>query len=145
MSHVLLAMVLVIPVVAVPVAALLVRWANICAFRGRHDRAAPKPLSLEREAQRCDEETDGEVRSLLTAGYSMPVRRWTGRVTRRTSAMLSCVVCSFETYLDDVVLRVGEERCVCLRCYARETETELRMPLPLRQQLVASLEQSPRA
>ena len=59
--------------------------------------------------------------------------------------MLSCVVCSFETYLDDVVLRVGGERCVCLRCYARETETELRMPSSLQRQLVASLEQNPRA
>lgn len=144
MTDVLLASVLVIPVIAGAVAVLVLRLVNARAFRGAGDRAAPKPLSLDREAQGGGE-ADGEVKSLLTAGYRVPVPRWTGRAARRPAAMLRCMVCSFETYLDDVVLRVGEARCVCLRCYARETETELWMPRWLQRQLVTFLEQSPRA
>ena len=53
--------------------------------------------------------------------------------------MLTCAICSFPTYLDDVVVRFKGWRCVCLRCYARETGSTRRMPAELRRDLEASL------
>jgi hypothetical protein len=35
-----------------------------------------------------------------------------------------CYVCKFEVPLDDVVLRLGESECVCVRCYEREVKDE---------------------
>ncbi|HZU76303.1 MAG TPA: hypothetical protein VFA70_06030 [Dehalococcoidia bacterium] len=49
-----------------------------------------------------------------------------------------CVICHFETELDDVVAQSGG-RCVCLRCYGRETGSELQMPKLLRRELTAVL------
>ena len=35
--------------------------------------------------------------------------------------MTTCVICRFDTELDDVVVRLPSGRCVCLSCYDRET------------------------
>ena len=41
--------------------------------------------------------------------------------------MFVCVICHFDAELDDVVFDRGDGRCVCLRCYERETRTERRV------------------
>ena len=51
---------------------------------------------------------------------------------------MTCVICHFETELDDVVAH-SSGRCVCLRCYGRETGTERQMPKQLRRELSALL------
>jgi hypothetical protein len=53
--------------------------------------------------------------------------------------MFTCLICRFDAELDDVALRRGGPRCICLRCYTRETGTEKRMPKGLRGQLLATL------
>jgi hypothetical protein len=53
--------------------------------------------------------------------------------------MKTCTICRFETELDDVALAGGPGRCVCLRCFARETATELTMPKALRREIIAAL------
>jgi hypothetical protein len=37
--------------------------------------------------------------------------------------MYLCVICRFPAELDDVIAPTSTGRCVCLRCYARETES----------------------
>jgi hypothetical protein len=59
-----------------------------------------------------------------------------GRSAERRAMV--CVICHFETELDDVVAQSGG-RCVCLRCYGRETGSELQMPKLLRRELTAVL------
>jgi hypothetical protein len=49
--------------------------------------------------------------------------------------MLFCGLCYWMTELDDVVVRVGRDACVCLRCHGRETRTHRSMPRPLRRLL----------
>jgi hypothetical protein len=53
--------------------------------------------------------------------------------------MLTCIICRFETELDDVEVRQGTAHCVCLRCFARETGSGRPMPKALRRQLIATL------
>ena len=53
--------------------------------------------------------------------------------------MWACAICRFETELDDVVLTCGDGRCICLRCFERETGSARPMPKGLRQHLVAAL------
>lgn len=53
--------------------------------------------------------------------------------------MTTCIICRFETELDDVVVRSGVDGCICLRCYGRETESALPMPKALRRTLIAAL------
>ncbi len=53
--------------------------------------------------------------------------------------MFTCAICHFETPLDDVELLAVDGRCVCLRCYCRETESTVAMPKPLRKELIAVL------
>ena len=53
--------------------------------------------------------------------------------------MRTCTICHFETELDDVVLTLAGEHCVCLRCFTRETGSERPMPKSLRRDLVAAL------
>ena len=53
--------------------------------------------------------------------------------------MYICVICRFEAELDDVIAPTASGRCVCLRCFARETETARPMPKGLRRELVAVL------
>ena len=53
--------------------------------------------------------------------------------------MSTCIICRFETELDDVVIGGAGGRAVCLRCYARETGTARPMPKALRRDLTAYL------
>jgi hypothetical protein len=53
--------------------------------------------------------------------------------------MLTCIICRFETELDDAVAATPRGRCVCLRCYNRETGAERRMPKDLRRAVVEAL------
>jgi len=53
--------------------------------------------------------------------------------------MTNCILCRFETELDDVAQARASGRCVCLRCYGRVTGAERPMPRDLRRQLIAVL------
>lgn len=53
--------------------------------------------------------------------------------------METCRICHFEMTLDDTALESETGKPVCLRCYARLTGTELRMPRKLRLQLQACM------
>jgi hypothetical protein len=53
--------------------------------------------------------------------------------------MTTCIICRFPTEVDDAMFAVVAGRCVCLRCFARETGTERPMPKPLRCELAAAL------
>jgi hypothetical protein len=54
--------------------------------------------------------------------------------------MRTCTICRFETHPDDMVVVHISGRCICLRCYERETETAHPMPKGLRRELMALLE-----
>jgi hypothetical protein len=54
--------------------------------------------------------------------------------------LLTCIICHFEMVWDDVAIDMSKGRGVCLRCYARETSTQLPMPSTLRQALIAILD-----
>lgn len=49
--------------------------------------------------------------------------------------MFTCVICRFEAELDDVIAPTRRGRCVCLRCFSRETETSRPMSKELRRDL----------
>ncbi|MGD9893463.1 MAG: hypothetical protein AB7R89_04760 [Dehalococcoidia bacterium] len=51
--------------------------------------------------------------------------------------MWTCRICHFDTEFDDVELAFVDGRCICVRCFARETGSTLEMPKPLRQALDA--------
>jgi hypothetical protein len=53
--------------------------------------------------------------------------------------MTTCFICSFATELDDVAVGMTTGRCVCLRCFARETGTTRPMPAALRRAVTALL------
>ena len=53
--------------------------------------------------------------------------------------MATCTICRYETEFDDVALGGRTGRCVCLRCYGRETGNGRRMPKALRRELIAVL------
>jgi hypothetical protein len=53
--------------------------------------------------------------------------------------MATCTICRFETEFDDVVLGGRTGRCVCLRCFDRETGSTRPMPKRLRRELIAVL------
>ena len=50
-----------------------------------------------------------------------------------------CIICHFEADLDDSVVSTGSGRCICLRCYLRETGTARPMPKALRREVSAVL------
>ena len=53
---------------------------------------------------------------------------------------MTCIICRFETELDDVAVAGGSAgRCVCLRCYSRETATARPMPKALRREIINAL------
>jgi hypothetical protein len=52
--------------------------------------------------------------------------------------MRTCTICGFAVELDDEVVRIGSEHCICLLCFARQTGTERRMPEVLRREVVAA-------
>lgn len=51
---------------------------------------------------------------------------------------MTCIICHFDVELDDVAIG-GAPRCVCLRCYGRETGSMLVMPKSLQRELAAAL------
>ena len=53
--------------------------------------------------------------------------------------MHTCRICHFDSPLDDVAVRGPAGRCVCLRCFARETGTARPMPRTLRHELAVVL------
>ncbi len=53
--------------------------------------------------------------------------------------MFTCRICRFDAELDDVAVPGAGPRCICVRCFARETGTAKRMPKGLRGQVVATL------
>jgi hypothetical protein len=53
--------------------------------------------------------------------------------------MTTCIICRFTAELDDVVIAGAGGRCICLRCFARETDTTVAMPKTLRRELAAVL------
>jgi len=42
--------------------------------------------------------------------------------------MFTCVICRFAVPLDDAAIGGKTGRCICLRCYVRETGSEQSMP-----------------
>lgn len=53
--------------------------------------------------------------------------------------MFVCVLCRFGTELDDVIAPVAGGRCVCLRCFTRETASTVAMPKALRRDVADAL------
>ena len=53
--------------------------------------------------------------------------------------MSLCIICHFETERDDVVVATLAGGCICLGCFARETDTARAMPKALRRELRAAL------
>ena len=53
--------------------------------------------------------------------------------------MRTCIICHFETELDDVVVVAGDGHCICLRCFDRETGGARPMPKALRREVSAAL------
>jgi hypothetical protein len=53
--------------------------------------------------------------------------------------MWTCRICRFETELDDVVVALAHARCICLRCYARETGGGRPLSKALRRELESLL------
>ena len=50
-----------------------------------------------------------------------------------------CRICRFTVEVDDVVVGQQGGVCICLRCFNRETGTELAMPKQLRRDLEHTL------
>jgi hypothetical protein len=55
--------------------------------------------------------------------------------------MLTCIICRFDTELDDAISATAGGRCLCLRCYNRETGNERPMPKALRRDVIETLRQ----
>ena len=53
--------------------------------------------------------------------------------------MSLCIICRFETELDDVVVAPVTGGCICLGCFGRETGSARPLPTALRRQLIALL------
>jgi hypothetical protein len=54
--------------------------------------------------------------------------------------MRTCRLCQWSVNLDDVVLELRGDRCVCLRCYLRETDNARAMSKDYQRQISAALE-----
>jgi hypothetical protein len=57
----------------------------------------------------------------------------------KESVMRTCILCHFDTELDDVALTLAVGGTICLRCFNRETASQRPMPKALRRQLEATL------
>jgi hypothetical protein len=55
--------------------------------------------------------------------------------------MRTCIICRFDTELDDIVTEGTNWRCICLRCFVRETDNQRPMPKSLRRELIVALSQ----
>ncbi len=53
--------------------------------------------------------------------------------------MRTCRLCLWQVTLDDVVVELRGERCICLRCYLRETDNARLMPQDYRRQVEDAL------
>ena len=53
--------------------------------------------------------------------------------------MYTCCLCRFDAELDDVAVLRGATGCVCVRCFARETENVHPMPKALRRDIELAL------
>lgn len=53
--------------------------------------------------------------------------------------MFRCILCAFDTEFDDAVVVSSNGRCICLRCFNRETRSEKPMGKELRRELTAAL------
>lgn len=53
--------------------------------------------------------------------------------------MRTCTICHFEAELDDVAVSMTGDRCICLRCFGRETGSAVPMPKALRREISAAL------
>ena len=53
--------------------------------------------------------------------------------------MLTCTICRFGTELDDIVIGGADGRCICLRCFDRQTGSARRMSRELRRALTVML------
>ncbi len=53
--------------------------------------------------------------------------------------MYTCIICHFAAPLDDSVVSGRNGRCICLRCYLRETESDRPMTKELRRDLALAL------
>ena len=73
----------------------------------------------------------------------LPAIRRATRAQGQEVGMFTCMVCRFATELDDVAVRGSGARCVCLRCFTRETGTARPMPASLRRAVTALLAETP--
>lgn len=53
--------------------------------------------------------------------------------------MRTCRLCLWQVTLDDVVVALRGDRCICLRCYLRETGDDRRMPKDIQRDIDATL------
>lgn len=53
--------------------------------------------------------------------------------------MFRCILCAFATELDDSVVTSIRGRCICLRCFSKETNNQKCMTKQLRRELTATL------
>jgi hypothetical protein len=53
--------------------------------------------------------------------------------------MRTCRLCQWQVVLDDVVVSLRGDRCICLRCYLRETGDDRRMPKEYQREIDAAL------
>jgi hypothetical protein len=53
--------------------------------------------------------------------------------------MYRCLICHFTVVLDDAIAVTRRGACICVRCFARETESERPLPRALRQEVERAL------
>jgi len=58
------------------------------------------------------------------------------------TAPYRCILCKFEVSLDDAIAPlIATGRCICLRCFSRETSTTHPMPDGLRKAVTAAAQE----
>jgi hypothetical protein len=57
--------------------------------------------------------------------------------------MRTCRLCQWQVVLDDVVVMLKGEGCICLRCYLRETGDTRRMPKDFERNIEEALQATP--
>jgi hypothetical protein len=83
---------------------------------------------------------DGRDQGVTTQPVSLqPNAQDACKLLRAERSTRVCVICWFPVELDDVAVGRGVAGCVCLRCFARVTETERPMPAALRRALIDAL------
>lgn len=59
--------------------------------------------------------------------------------------MFTCRLCHWEVTLDDVALKFCSGMVICVTCFARETQTERRMPSEVRRGAEAAAKDAERS